>query len=54
MMEGAGDYAENPFEALAFDIPMSSLTRTIEIDLREMLGETELPAPITPKEGFVV
>jgi len=54
MMEGAGDYSENPFEALAFDIPMSSLTRTIEIDLREMLGETDLPAPITPKEGFVV
>lgn len=54
MMEGAGDYAENPFEALAFDIPMSSLTRTIEIDLREMLGETDLPEPITPKDGFVV
>ncbi len=54
MMEGAGDYTENPFEALAFDIPMTSLTRTIEIDLREMLGETELPAAITPKDGFVV
>lgn len=54
MMEGAGDYTENPFEALAFDIPMTSLTRTIEIDLREMLGETDLPAPITPKDGFVV
>lgn len=54
MMEGAGDYTENPFEALAFDIPMTSLTRTIEIDLREMLGETDLPKPITPKEGFVV
>ncbi|MEL6133776.1 MAG: bestrophin family ion channel, partial [Bacteroidota bacterium] len=54
MMEGAGDYSENPFEALAFDIPMTSLTRTIEIDLREMLGETDLPAPVTPKDGFVV
>ncbi|OJJ19485.1 hypothetical protein BKI52_22010 [marine bacterium AO1-C] len=54
MMEGAGDYTENPFEALAFDIPMTSLTRTIEIDLREMLGETNLPAPISPKDGFVV
>lgn len=54
MMEGAGDYSENPFEGLAFDTPMTSLTRTIEIDLREMLGETELPEPITPKDGFVL
>ena len=23
--------------------------RTIEIDLREMLGETEIPAPLTPQ-----
>jgi len=54
MMEGVGDYAENPFENLAFDIPMTSLTRTIEIDLREMLGETDLPEPIGPKDGFVI
>ncbi len=54
MMEGAGDYTENPFEALAFDIPMTSLTRTIEIDLREMLGETDLPEAIGPKDGFLV
>ena len=54
MMEGAGDYAENPFEGLAFDVPISSLTRTIEIDLKEMLGESDLPEPITPKDGFLV
>jgi putative membrane protein len=54
MMEVAGDYSENPFEGLAFDTPMDSLTRTIEIDLREMLNEVDLPAPITPKDGFVM
>lgn len=54
MMEGVGDYAENPFENLAFDTPMTSLTRTIEIDLREMLGETDLPAPIGAKDDFVM
>ena len=48
IMEIVGDYAENPFEGLAFDIPMTSLCRTIEIDLREMLGETDLPEPIKP------
>jgi putative membrane protein len=54
MMEGVGDYAENPFENLAFDTPMTSLTRTIEIDLREMLNETDLPRPIVPIEDFVM
>jgi putative membrane protein len=42
-MELVGDYSENPFEGTANDIPMFSLCRTIEIDLREMLGEKELP-----------
>lgn len=46
MMELVGDYSENPFEGLGNDIPMMSLCRTIEIDLREMLGETELPPKI--------
>jgi putative membrane protein len=54
MMESVGDYAENPFENLAFDTPMTSLTRTIEIDLREMLNETDLPLPIGPKQEFVM
>lgn len=54
MMESVGDYAENPFENLAFDTPMTSLTRTIEIDLLEMLNEKEIPKPIGPIDDFVV
>lgn len=54
MMELIGDYAENPFENLAFDTPMTSLTRTIEIDLREMLNETELPKPIVPIDEYLM
>ena len=26
------------------DVPMNALARTIEIDLRQILGETEVPA----------
>lgn len=40
------DFSENPFEGLVNDIPMDSLSRTIEIDLRQMLGETDLPDPV--------
>lgn len=54
MMEVVGDYSENPFQGMANDIPMLSLCRTIEIDLREMLGETDLPPAIKAKEGVLM
>ncbi len=54
MMELIGDYSENPFEGLGNDIPMHSLCRVIEIDLRQMLGETEVPPPIQSKNGVLM
>lgn len=42
-MEVVGDSSENPFENSINDVPMTAICRNIEIDLREMLGETELP-----------
>lgn len=54
MMELIGDYSENPFEGLGNDIPMHSLTRVIEIDLKQMLGETDIPAPIEAKNGVLM
>lgn len=54
MMELVGDYSENPFEGLGNDIPMLSLCRTIEIDLREMLGESNLTQPIEAKNGLLM
>ena len=54
MMEVIGDYSENPFQGMANDIPMLSLCRTIEIDLREMLGETDLPPGIEAKNNILM
>lgn len=45
-MEKIGEVTENPFEGSPNDIPMAALSRTIEIDLRDMLDETELPPNI--------
>lgn len=42
-MEVIGDSSENPFENGINDVPMTAICRTIELDLREMLGETDLP-----------
>jgi len=54
VMELIGDYSENPFEGLGTDIPMLSICRTIEIDLLQMLGETELPQPIQPVNDILM
>ncbi|MEM9526236.1 MAG: bestrophin family ion channel [Bacteroidota bacterium] len=54
MMEVVGDYSENPFQGMSNDIPMLSLCRVIEIDLREMLGETDLPPGIKAKNGVLM
>ncbi len=54
MMEIVGENTANPFQGLIYDIPMMSLCRTIEIDLREMLGETELPPTIKAKNGVLM
>lgn len=54
MMEIIGDYSENPFQGMSNDIPMMSLCRVIEIDMREMLGETDLPPKIEAKNGILM
>lgn len=53
MMELIGDYSENPFEGLGNDIPMRSLCRVIEIDLKEML-EDQIPGPVEPVDGVLM
>ena len=53
-MESTGDYSENPFQGMGNDIPMLSLCRTIEIDLRQMLDESDLPAPIQAKKDILM
>jgi len=48
LMEMIGDYSENPFEGLYNDVPITSMSRGIEIDIRQMLDETDLPDPVEP------
>ena len=52
-MEGIGDSSEDPFERSMNDVPMNALSRTIEIDLRQMLDETDLPAPETKADNVL-
>ncbi|MCF8714262.1 multidrug transporter [Joostella atrarenae] len=47
-LEQVGQHTANPFEGGPNDIPMAALSRTIEIDLREMLDETDIPPSLAP------
>lgn len=47
------DWSENPFEGLINDVPIDALSRTIEIDMREMLGETDLPESVAPLDDIL-
>lgn len=53
-MDKIGEASENPFEGSANDVPISAMSRGIEIDLRDMLGESDLPAPLTPTNNILM
>lgn len=54
LMEKIGDYSENPFEGTYNDVPITSISRAIEIDLREMIQDENIPAPTEPVNGFLM
>jgi ion channel-forming bestrophin family protein len=53
VMNRVGEINENPFENQMSDIPMTALCNTIERDLKEMLGERNLPSKLEPIDGYL-
>ena len=47
-MEQIGEASENPFDNGSTDTPISSICRNIEIDIMELLDETNFPPKIEP------
>ncbi len=49
-MERIGEVSENPFEGTPNDIPITTMSRAIEIDIRQIIGDkaTDIPEPIKP------
>lgn len=47
LMERVGDVSENPFEGMSNDVPITTISRGIEIDIREMIGDAKnnIPKP---------
>ena len=52
-LDKIGRDLEDPFENTIYDIPLSAMSRTIEINLRQALGERSLPEMLQPVQGVL-
>lgn len=52
-LDQIGRDLEKPFENLPHDISLTAISRTIEIDLKQTIGEQELPEPLAPVNGVL-
>ncbi len=53
-LELIGESTENPFEGSANDVPISTMARGIEIDIRQLIDDTGIPAPLQWKNDIVL
>jgi putative membrane protein len=53
-IEGVAHQLQDPFRSRGSDTPMTALCNTIEIDLRQMIGDEVLPPKLEPDERGVL
>ena len=54
LIEQVSTYLQDPFSNRPSDTPMLSLSRKIEINIKQMLGDQDLPQPIEPVNGVLL
>jgi putative membrane protein len=53
IIDRIGRNLEDPFDSKVYGTAMTAISRTIEIDLRQRLGEMTLPAPVVAVKGIL-
>ena len=53
-MEAIGENTENPFEGGPNDIPITDMSRGIEIDIRQLIDDTDIPEPYVWKNNIIM
>ncbi len=53
-LDAIGDEIENPFGKDPNDLPLSTISRTIEINLLELINSPERPEPLKPKDNILL
>ncbi len=51
ILEKSGNLTEEPFKGIAADTPMKTIARSIEIDLREMIDDENIPDALPVTKG---
>lgn len=54
MIQQVSIYLQDPFSNRPSDTPMLALSRTIEINIKQMLGEDKIPEPAQPIDGVLM
>ena len=49
-----GDEIEDPFGRHLNDLPLEAITRSVEINLLELLGDESVPEPLRPVDGILM
>ena len=53
-LQQVGESTENPFEGGANDVPIAQIARMIEVEVRELLGDTDLPPLLRAKNNIIL
>lgn len=52
-LDAVGDEIEDPFGKNPNDLPLDTITRMIEVNIRQRLGEDDIPELLTPENGIL-
>jgi len=53
-LDSLGEEIEEPFGKHDNDLPLDAISRTIEVNLLQMLGESDIPAPLQPVDDVLL
>ncbi|MFC5270847.1 bestrophin family protein [Adhaeribacter terreus] len=53
LIEKTATYLQDPFVNMPTDTPVTAIARTIEINIKQLLEEPDVPEPITPEDFYL-
>lgn len=54
LLEKSATHMQDPFENRPTDTAITAIARTIEINIKQLLKETEIPAPLQPEKFYLL
>ncbi len=54
LLEHIASVLQDPFENVESDTPMTAIARTIEINIKQMIDDKEVPGPVVPEKYYVM